>query len=403
MAKKYEKINFKPTDGMKKAAQAGLDMRQEYGRGGTAVGIARARDIVNGKTLSPSTVRRMFSFFSRHEVDKKAKGFSPGEEGYPSNGRIAWNLWGGDAGFTWSKSLVERMKKEDAKSSITVYDRERELGLAEVIVAETKSSLIAELNKEVNFAESSQKFYKYDGDKEWEMKFLDEDLMAVNAVLVSAVWNKNDDVFSQEETWEARNTPVYKSVNIGHKGREGVGTDVVGVIVSAFPVDSDFNQCYSEDGYDCPDSFKHIIVGVRVWDKYFPTHSKYIKDGINAGNMFVSMECMFTDFGYALREEGSNEVMFLERNEITAWLTQHLRRYGGEGKVKVNGKEYLIGRWLIDITFSGMGFVEIPANPDSFVFTDYLSFAEQESFSENISKNIKNSVFLNKGEILLWS
>ena len=55
----------------------------------------------------------MYSFFSRHEVDKQAEGFKQGEEGYPSNGRIAWALWGGDAGYRWSKTKVNQMKNED--------------------------------------------------------------------------------------------------------------------------------------------------------------------------------------------------------------------------------------------------------------------------------------------------
>ena len=74
---------------MAKDAERGLAMRREYGRGGTAVGIARARDISNRANLSPRTVQRMYSYFSRHEVDKKAQGFRPGEKGYPSNGKIA--------------------------------------------------------------------------------------------------------------------------------------------------------------------------------------------------------------------------------------------------------------------------------------------------------------------------
>ena len=76
-------MSHKPTSGMVTEAQRGLDWRKEYGRGGTEVGIARARDIVNGKNLSDDTVKRMYSFFSRHEVDKQAEGFSQGEDGYP--------------------------------------------------------------------------------------------------------------------------------------------------------------------------------------------------------------------------------------------------------------------------------------------------------------------------------
>ena len=104
--------SYKPTEGMKEEARRGLDWREEYGRGGTEVGVARARDIVNGRNLSEETVKRMFSFFSRHEDNKEAEGFSPGEDGYPSAGRIAWALWGGDAGFSWSRQIVERLDDE---------------------------------------------------------------------------------------------------------------------------------------------------------------------------------------------------------------------------------------------------------------------------------------------------
>ena len=107
--------SYKPTQGMVEEAERGLAWRREFGRGGTEVGIARARDIANGKSLSESTVKRMFSFFSRHEVDKQAEGFKQGEKGYPSNGRIAWALWGGDAGFTWSKGIRDILEKEDER------------------------------------------------------------------------------------------------------------------------------------------------------------------------------------------------------------------------------------------------------------------------------------------------
>jgi uncharacterized protein len=95
-----------PTQEMKEEAQRGLDWRSEFGRGGTEIGIARARDIVNGRNLSDDTVRRMKAYFDRHEIDKEAEGFRPGEDGYPSNGRIAWALWGGDAGRSWANKYL---------------------------------------------------------------------------------------------------------------------------------------------------------------------------------------------------------------------------------------------------------------------------------------------------------
>jgi len=106
-------INTKPTAEMKAEAERGLSWREEFNRGGTAVGVARARDIINGANLSEETINRMVSYFARHEVDKKAEGFRPGEDGYPSAGRIAWALWGGDAGQRWSKRKQNELETED--------------------------------------------------------------------------------------------------------------------------------------------------------------------------------------------------------------------------------------------------------------------------------------------------
>ncbi len=110
-----KKESYKPTAGMIEAARRGLEWRREHGRGGTAVGVARARDIVNGKNLSARTVLRMFSFFARHAVDSKATGYRSGEPGFPSAGRIAHELWGGDSGKSWSKKIRNQImnKGED--------------------------------------------------------------------------------------------------------------------------------------------------------------------------------------------------------------------------------------------------------------------------------------------------
>jgi lambda family phage portal protein len=121
----FEADQNKPTKGMIEEAARGLKWREEYNRGGTAVGVARARDISNGKNLSDDTVKRMHSFFSRHEVDKKGQGFQQGEDGFPSAGRIAWALWGGDAGQVWAADKVKGMKAsqpEQIKVSLAVRD-----------------------------------------------------------------------------------------------------------------------------------------------------------------------------------------------------------------------------------------------------------------------------------------
>lgn len=103
--------SFEPTAGMREEAERGLAWRREHGRGGTEVGVARARDIANGRALSIDTVQRMASYFARHEVDKQGQGWAPGEEGFPSAGRIAWALWSGDAGRSWATNILERVDR----------------------------------------------------------------------------------------------------------------------------------------------------------------------------------------------------------------------------------------------------------------------------------------------------
>ena len=142
---------------MKEEAQRGLDWREEHGRGGTRVGAVRARQIVAGENLSDDTIKRMYSFFSRHEVDKQAEGFKQGEEGYPSNGRIAWALWGGDAGFSWSKRLVNQMKNEKSfdlkeleKHPLLTNEEEKSMNKEDrhiLNVTETDNTVIVEFEK----------------------------------------------------------------------------------------------------------------------------------------------------------------------------------------------------------------------------------------------------------------
>jgi len=110
-------VKFRPTEAMRTAAQRALDWKAEGFDGGTRVGLARANQIVNGEKLSEDTILRMYSFFSRHEVDKKAEGFNAGEEGFPSPGRVAWDLWGGDAGYRWATAKRDAMQGEESKST----------------------------------------------------------------------------------------------------------------------------------------------------------------------------------------------------------------------------------------------------------------------------------------------
>lgn len=143
MAAKYDHIDFTPPQGVRDEAQKGLDWRSEYGRGGTAVGIARARDLSNGTTISPETARRMKAFFDRHQVNVGTTGWSPGEDGFPSNGRIAWALWGSDPGYAWSRKLVEQMNAADEENRSMAIERrslyEEESGTLPLLRIESRS------------------------------------------------------------------------------------------------------------------------------------------------------------------------------------------------------------------------------------------------------------------------
>jgi HK97 family phage major capsid protein/HK97 family phage prohead protease len=100
-----------PTKGMRDEAQRYRDWKAEGRKGGTDVAARRATQILSGNELSDQTIVTMSAWFARHEVDKQAEGFSSGEEGYPSPGRVAWAAWGGDAGKGWADSLVEKMDR----------------------------------------------------------------------------------------------------------------------------------------------------------------------------------------------------------------------------------------------------------------------------------------------------
>jgi hypothetical protein len=98
--------------GVQNEAKKALEWRKEHGRGGTPVGLNTARTLAKGGQIGIKKVRHIAKYFPRHEVDKKAKGWSPGEDNFPSNGRIAWALWGGDAGQRWASAIVERDNKK---------------------------------------------------------------------------------------------------------------------------------------------------------------------------------------------------------------------------------------------------------------------------------------------------
>lgn len=116
---KYDDSWFTPPKGVQQAAERGLRNRKKYGRGGLSnkqaseqgigSGVQRAVNLKNGNKVSPQTIKRMKSFFARHEKNKDSRN----PDGTPRAGKIAWDLWGGDAGKRWAESVDKKMKRTD--------------------------------------------------------------------------------------------------------------------------------------------------------------------------------------------------------------------------------------------------------------------------------------------------
>ena len=190
----------------------------------------------------------------------------------------------------------------------------------------------------------------------------DVDLFYTKSILVSSNWNKNDDVFTKEEVWAAKNTPSHKRTNIEHDEKK-----IVGHITDVWPIDNE-GKIIAEDCSldDLPDLF-HLVNGAVIYkswaDKEYKKAVAQLIEDIIDGNMYVSMECLFNNFAYAIQKD--NEFFILERNKDSAFLTQHLRAYGGTGVY--DGAK--LGRIPRNIVFSGKGYVKKPANENSIILS----------------------------------
>jgi len=202
----------------------------------------------------------------------------------------------------------------------------------------------------------------------------DEDLYYVQSILVSTTWNKNDDIFDKDEVWAARHTPEDKPTNLEHD--ESI---IIGHITSNWPITEDGELIDEKISMsELPEKY-HILTGSVIYTAYtnpeLKGRAEKLIAEINEGTKYVSMECFFKGFDYGLINKVTGNYKILARNEQTAHLTKYLRAYGGLGE----HEDYRIGRVLRNITFSGKGFVDKPANPDSIIFNkDLINNIETE-------------------------
>lgn len=257
-----------------------------------------------------------------------------------------------------------------------IYNQEIQDGLAEAIQSnksEAYCSQLKILDEESKMTKAFAGLMKRANQNQHDLFYLD-------SILVSVGWNLNDDVFDKNEVWAARNTPVDKQLNIEHDEKK-----IVGHLTESAVFDQDFNIIPSDTNpNEIPDTFD-IVVGSVLYKKWSdPEFQKEVDKliaEIREDKWFVSMECLFPNFDYALiSPEGEHKI--IERCEATSFLTKHLRRYGGSGEYDGNK----IGRLLRSFSFSGIGIVQQPGNPRSII----LSSSANSKFNSETTINAAN-------------
>lgn len=241
-----------------------------------------------------------------------------------------------------------------------IYENEKNDGLSEVLSAKSSivyASLLEKSDNEVSQVKVRQENQALAGIE-------DTDLYYTQSILVTTSWNKNDDIFDAKEVWLARSTPMHKPTNLEHDEKT-----IVGHITSNWPIDMDgelIDESISLN--NLPEKF-HILTGSVIYKGFtepeLRDRANNLIEEIENGEKYVSMECFFKNFDYGLINKSNGSYHILPRNEETSFLTKHLRAYGGQGE----HENYKIGRVLRNITFSGKGFVNRPANPESIIFT----------------------------------
>jgi len=253
-----------------------------------------------------------------------------------------------------------------------IYESEIKAGLSEKILAQDTIALVSTAVPYTPNQPDVEKVSLVLKDSTVAENKDQMDLYYLKSVLVSTGWNKNDDVFSNSELWIARKTPEDKQFNYMHNEE-----DIIGHITSNEVVDFSGNAI-SEDLEEAPEQFE-IVTGAVIYKSWSSLERRERMDDliqeIEEGKWFVSMECLFNNFDYAVvAPDGGNKVV--ARNEGSAFLTKHLRSYGGNGEYE----GHKLGRLLRNISFSGKGLVNKPANPRSIILKDKLSFSDSKAF-----------------------
>ena len=275
-------------------------------------------------------------------------------------------------------------------NKIHIFNREIEDGVADQVTSQASIAYCTPVSINEDSEVSSESIASIIAESEKSKADDSEeghrDLYRIEAVLVSTNWNGNDDVFLPEPTWAARNTPVDKQFTFMHDEN-----DIIGHILASRVVDPEGNAI-SSDTDTAPENFDIITESV-LYNSWVEPANQYrmasIISEIKEGKWFVSMECSFAGFDYSvISPKGENYV--IARDEESAFLTKHLRSYGGSGEYD----GFRVGRALKEISFSGKGLVSNPANPRSIILN-----SKSVAFSVD-STNLIGDISMSDSKIL---
>lgn len=273
---------------------------------------------------------------------------------------------------------------------IPVYKAEADDGLTQAIMSKASIAynvpvfLDKEAIKEKALSIAAVKKHHASASNEGQI-----DLFYLKDILVTTGWNLNDDVFDKAETWAARNTAEDKQFNLNHNQKivdneVTYVNEIIGHMTSQYVINSEGGILADDSSIDdLPDPFH--IVSTAVIYKYWQNEefgekiNKIIAEieeqTSDKPKWYVSMEALFSNFDYAIIDKQGNQKI-LPRSQASAFLTKHLRAYGGSGTYEGNK----IGRLMRNLVFSGKGLVENPANPNSVIFS------KAETFKPDLSK-----------------
>ena len=264
-----------------------------------------------------------------------------------------------------------------------IYESEIKDGLGDILSEESGIACCAVA--ESCTPEEGSKFKKLlAGDSAVAQNEDQIDLYYLKSILVSTGWNKNDDVFDPKELWSAKDTPEDKPFNFMHNEK-----DIIGHITGNTVVDFEGVEVDCGTG-GVPDAFNILTTSViyTEWsDEDQRSRMQKIVSEIEDGKWFVSMECLFPDFDYAMTAPDGT-IKVVKRSEASAFLTKHLRSYGGSGKYE----DYRVGRLLRNLSFSGKGLVSNPANPRSVILEGNEFFDESKAEILTISSTKENTM-----------